>query len=201
MKRPLGFKKKLYGIDLDGVCFDFLGPCLEFMSSELHRHFDRNEVTSYYWFENEDVDLTEKEFWNEFHKFGKENHGYRRLPLLPGTIEALRAIVAAGHEICYITSRPEYALQDTIDALEEHDFPFRENLRFAKGKKTPIINELSVDVFIDDSPTTIPEITANTRATIYCRSYKCNEHLDETFFTRVYNWEEFLQYEGLSVDV
>lgn len=192
-------QSKIYGIDLDGVCFDFLGPCLEFMSDSLHRHFDRNEVTSYYWYENDNVDLNEEEFWEEFHKFGRENHGYRHLPLLPGTKEVLKAIKDAGHTIWYVTNRPEYAKQDTIEALASHDFPDRENLIFAKGHKAPIIREKNIDVFIDDSPHTIPEITANTRATIYCRSYKCNEHLDDTFFTRVYGWDEFMEHEGLNV--
>jgi uncharacterized HAD superfamily protein len=199
MKRArLGFKRptKIYGIDLDGVCFDFVNPFRLWLNDHLHCHLEEEEITSYYWYE--DTDISKEEFFREFDSFGHAG-GYRNLPLLSGTKEALNAIVANGHEIMYVTNRPEYALRDTIAALKEHNFPFRKQLIFAKGKKSPIIKEKNIDVFIDDSPRTITEITALTRATIYCRSYPFNEYLDDTFFTRVNSWDEFLEHERIKI--
>lgn len=195
--RKLKFKPKRYGIDLDGVCFDFINAFRRHLNSSLHKHLEEEEITSYYWYET--TDITKEQFMEEFDRFGDDLNGYRNLEILPGTKEALEAIVSAGHEIFYITNRPLYAESATIEALEEHKFPFRQNLTFAQGKKSPVINEKNVDVFIDDSPRTIEDVTVNTRADIYCRSYKFNEHLDDTFFTRVTSWEEFLEREGLSV--
>jgi uncharacterized HAD superfamily protein len=188
---------KVYGIDLDGVCFDFMGAFIDWLNGALTMDLKKEEITSYYW--HETTDVTKKEFMREFDKFGDEGHGYRHLELLPSALEGLKKIHNEGHKIYYITNRPPYALQDTIDCLEEHGFPQRDNLYFAKGSKVPLIKKFAVDVFIDDSPRTIEELTANTRANIYCRNYKFNEHLDDTFFTRVNGWDEFLRAENFNV--
>jgi len=193
----VSLEHKVYGIDLDGVCFDFKNPFRIWLNDHLHCHLEENEITSYYWHESSD-EIDEHDFWKEFHNFGAAN-GYRDLPVLPGTLEALNKLVTEGHEIYYVTNRPEYALEDTKIALEKHNFPFRERLIFAKGKKSPIIKEKNIDVFIDDSPFTLEDITVNTRANIYCRDDLYNRKLDDTFFTRVHNWNEFLEAEGLNV--
>ena len=188
--------KKVYGIDLDGVCFDFMGAFIEWLNGTLPVNLDKKEITSYYW--HETTDVSKEDFDREFDNFGIEGHGYRNLELLDGALEGLKRIHEAGHKIVYITSRPTYTEQDTIDCLGEHEFPQRENLYFSQGSKAPLVKELNVDVFIDDSPSTVTDLSVNTRATIYCRSYKFNEHLDDTFFTRVDSWTEFMDAEGLS---
>ncbi len=194
-------KPELYGIDLDGVCFGFkqgFGPWLEEKLGV--KMPEDKEITSYYWHKNVEG-LEEDDFWREFHAFG-ESGGYRHLPLLKGTLEALNSIVAAGNKIIYITSRPDYALQDTKDALEEFDFPFRDNLIFAGGHKGPIINAQGVDVFIDDSPTTLQEICSDTTARIYCADHAFNREVETVRpFTRVTSWDEFLVAEGLNINV
>ncbi|TFH25798.1 hypothetical protein E4G67_00480 [Candidatus Bathyarchaeota archaeon] len=193
------FTKKLYGIDLDGICFDFMHGFCNWLEEKVGVTVpDDEEITSYYWFEVVDG-LDKDTFWEEFHKFGNAN-GYRDLALLPGAKEGLESIIAAGHEVMYITNRPEYAFADTQVALERHQFPFRERLVFANGSKAPHIRENNVDVFIDDSPRTIAEIVANTEATVYCMDYTFNRALNDlTGYVRVYNWDEFLTAEKINV--
>ena len=188
----------LYGIDLDGICFGFMPGLCKWLEDKAGVTMPEDEeITSYYWYETVDG-LDKKTFWDEFHKFGKQG-GYRTLALLPGTKEALQAIVDAGHEIMYITNRPEYALEDTKGALAEHEFPFQENLIFANGSKAPVIREHGVDAFIDDSPRTIAQICEDTDARIYCRDYPMNRGIDSVHnYTRVHSWDEFLKAEGLN---
>lgn len=190
--------KKVYGIDLDGVCFDFVNPFRLWLNEKLSIDIGPNEITSYYWHESRD-DLSKKQFYEEFDRFGMEGHGYRDLALLDGAVEGLRAIHAAGHDIYYITSRPLYALEDTKIALSNAGFPQQEHLHFAKGDKVPLLKEFNIDVFIDDSPTTVVNLATNTRAQIYCRNYQFNEHLDDNdgkWFRRVDDWSQFLEQEG-----
>lgn len=192
--------KKVYGIDLDGVCFDFLNAFRCWLNGALHIHLEEEEVTSYYWYEDSE-DISKKQFFEEFDKFGMEGHGYRDLVLLEGAVEGLNAIDAAGHEIFYITNRPLYALEDTKIALAKAGFPQQKNLHFAKGDKAPLLKEFNVDVFIDDSPRTVSQLAIGTRAQIYCRNYKFNEHLNDNdgqWFRRVDNWDQFLKAEGFS---
>lgn len=193
-------KTKVYGIDLDGVCFDFLNAFREWLNGRLSVDIKEEEITSYYWYENNDI--TKEEFFREFDLFGDQNHGYLDLELIEGTLTALAAIHGAGHEIYYITNRPLYTLEDTKTALLYHNFPQRENLHFAKGDKAPLLEKFNVDVFIDDSPRTVGSLAANTRAQVYCRNYPFNSHLDSNdgkWFRRVNNWSEFLKAEGFCV--
>ena len=188
----------LYGIDLDGVCFDFMHAFCKWLEDRAGiKCPEDEEITSYYWHEVIDG-LEEDEFWKEFHNFGN-NKGYAYLNLMPGTKQALSDIIDAGHEIVYITNRPEYARHDTEISLQYHLFPHRHNLIFANGAKTPVIRSMEVDVFIDDSPTTIEEISTGTTARIYCRDYPFNRKLSKSLnFTRVYSWEEFLDHEQIT---
>lgn len=191
--------KKVYGIDLDGVCFDFLNAFRCWLNDALHIDIKEHEVTDYYWYKSS-KDINEKQFWKEFDKFGIGGHGYRHLKLLEGAVEGLSAIDAAGHDIFYITNRPPYAIEDTKISIAKAGFPQQHNLHFAKGDKAPLIKKFNIDVFIDDSPTTVARLAANTRAQIYCRNYKFNEHLDDNdgkWFRRVNNWSEFLIQEGI----
>jgi len=192
---------RLFGIDLDGVCFDFMHAFCGWLEDKAGIQVPKDEeITSYYWYET--IDGLEKDtFWDEFHKFGKAN-GYRDLNLLPGAVDGLNAIKEAGHNLIYITNRPEYSYLDTCTALERHQFPDRDNLIFAGGSKAPLIREHDVHCFIDDSPRTIAEICANTQARIYCMDYPFNRNLhDLTGYTRVHNWSEFLSAEGVGVSV
>ena len=185
---------KTYGIDLDGVSFDFSKGFRDWLRKNLDLHITDEEITSYYWFQT-CLKISEKDFWEEFHKFG-QNGGYKNLEVIPGTLEALNKIAIKGHKIVYITSRPDYATQDTKDALLMHNFPFAHNVHIAGKSKVPLIYEHEVDVFIDDSPTTIHDIVWNTEVKVYCRDYLFNRNLSVPV-TRVTSWHDFLTHEGL----
>lgn len=190
----------VYGIDLDGICFNFLKAFCEWLEEHAGIPIpDNEEITSYYWYETVDG-LDKDTFWNEFHRFGHSG-GYRNLELLPGALEGLHSIVNAGHRIFYVTNRPEYARKDTEEALSEHRFPFAANLEFAKGAKAPVVRDLGICAFIDDSPRTIAELCANTSARIYCMDYPMNREIHDIHnFTRVKSWDEFLRAEGIHVE-
>jgi len=188
-------KKKCVGVDLDGVCFNFSKAFCNWLEEKLGIKCDWKKITSYYWYECT-PELTKKVFWEEFHKFGKAD-GYANLPLIPGAKEALDKIAAAGHTIHFITNRPNYAMRQTLRALKRDGFPGDARVHFAKGDKRPLVRQLNVDVFIDDSPSTITELTTGTQAKVYCMDAPYNQSLDDTRFTRVHNWDEFMRMEEL----
>jgi len=192
--------KKLYGIDLDGICFDFGSAFYKWIGDHTYLEMPpMEEITSYYWHENI-KGLSKEVFWDEFHKFGK-SEGYFSLKLIPGALEGLFAIRDAGHDIMYITNRPNYAIAQTKRALETHGFPNADKVEFANGIKAPVIREYGVDVFIDDSPRTIAEICANTEAKIYCMDYPFNRSIHDVYnYTRVRSWNDFLRSENITDD-
>jgi uncharacterized HAD superfamily protein len=184
----------LYGIDLDGVCFEFCPAFCDWLYKKTGVFCDPNKLTSYYWHECIDG-LSKEVFWKEFHRFG-HSQGYHHLEVVSGAIESLNKIRTAGNKIVYITHRPRYAYFDTLAALEKHNFPSRNSLVFAEGAKAPWVNDIGVDVFIDDSPKTLKELCRDTDARVYCMDYLYNKQLNLDF-TRVGSWSEFLECERL----
>lgn len=191
-------RKKVYGIDLDGVCFDFTKSFSKWLRDRLGVKCNKENIKSYWWHECTDG-LSEDDFWKEFHKFGKEGHGYMDLELMPGTLAALDTILAAGHKIIFITHRPDYAREDTRIALKNAGISGDIELVFTDKSKSLVIKKRNVDVIIDDSPNAIADVSTNTRATVYCRDHLYNRHLDDTlgWWKRVSDWAEFLVMEGL----
>lgn len=187
--------KKLYGIDLDGVCFDFVSSFCAWLKENANVEVPANEeITSYYWYECING-LDKKTFWNEFHRFGEYGHGYKHLEPIEGARDALHKIIETGHDIIYVTNRPTYSKQDTLDSLRMHEFPVRE-LIFTEGKKHPIMIERGVDTIIDDSPRVIKELLRFTDVDVYVYNQPFNQNIDGEF-TRVSSWAEFLEAEGI----
>lgn len=184
-----------YGIDLDGVCFDFLNVFRKHLNGAFGLKLEEHEITSYWWHEDTE-ELDEDDFYAEFDKFGRAG-GYRNLPLLPGTVDALERIENAGHQIFYITNRPEYARKDTIATMKEHGFPFSKNLFFALGDKTTLINDLSINVFIEDSGETVIDIAKKTKAYVYCVDYLHNRDVEHSQVERIKDWDDFLLAEAI----
>ena len=53
---------KTYGIDLDGVCFNFCDAFRIWLNISLNININLNEITSYYWHEDID-DLSREQFF------------------------------------------------------------------------------------------------------------------------------------------
>lgn len=189
---------KVYGVDLDGVTFDFKRGLGLHIEDKLGIPYVEKDIISYFWHECVDG-LEEDKFFELFHEFGRGG-GYRDLDALPGAIEGIKELIKNGHEVRFITSRPLYAYRDTVECLVEHGLDKGIHLHFAEGPKSTYIKKYSIDVFIDDSPDTITELVANTRAQIYCMDHGFNHHLDDNdgkWFKRVHGWDEFLEAEGI----
>ncbi len=192
--------KKVYGIDLDGVTFKFKRGLGLYIEDVLGIPYKEEDIVCYYWHECIEG-LTKEDFNRCFHEFGRGG-GYRDLDPRPKTIEGIKRIIKAGHEVRFITNRPLYAYRDTVECLVEHGLDTKTFLHFADGSKVPYVKKYNVDVFIDDSPHTIPELVSNTRAQIYCMDHLFNRELDDNcgkWFKRVYNFDEFLEIEGINV--
>lgn len=188
-------KPKTYGIDLDGVCFDFLGGFANWLKSNYNIDVQPQNLTNYYW-TGFDPALKELIWKTYFHEFCRKG-GLLSLADLPGAAAGLNTLIDMGNTVHFITSREDYAKDDTIEAITNKLGIYSPSVHIAKGHiKAPYVRDLLVDVFIDDAPHTLAEVACNTRATVYCMDQPYNREVDETFITRVHNWQEFLAAEG-----
>ncbi|MDQ1736299.1 MAG: hypothetical protein QOH56_2550 [Pseudonocardiales bacterium] len=93
----------------------------------------------------------------------------RDTPLGVG-LELVAEQLAAGHEIVWLTGRPDWLRETTIDWLGEHDLPTaelfmrgRRDFRPARQLKVDVLGELAerdIALFVDDDPDVIRTATA-----------------------------------------
>lgn len=185
---------KVYGIDLDGVCFNFLEGFGGFLCAQYNICIPLEKITDYHW---TGVDESLKQtIWNVyFHEFCRSG-GMGRLNPINGAAHGLRRLIESGNKIHFISSREDYVEEETIRSIEDKLGIKNPSVYIVQGKKkSSHVNRLGVEVFIDDSPTVIAELVENTKAKVYTMDYPYNRHITHET-SRVTSWEEFLKFEG-----
>lgn len=115
---------------------------------------------------------------------------YTDCPAFPDALEVLQELEKQGHEIFYITARPEEHGIRTRDWMKKKGFPVRDD-RFYYGmaddEKTHIIKKLELDYYVDDKPAvlnTLKEIPVK----LIVKNQSYNQEVD---FERLVNWKDF----------
>lgn len=173
------------GIDLDGVCYDFVESLRHYLiTHEDFIHEELPETTTWNFFEdnwNMDLETYLEHFRNGVDAGVVFLHG----PPHDGCKETLEKFMEDGDSLNIVTHRRsagQRPVHNTIDWLQREEIPFT-NLTFAKDK-TVVRN----DVFIEDNVDNFLDLeAAGVRAYIMDRPW--NQHLDTPY--RVYGWEDF----------
>lgn len=185
---------KVYGLDLDGVCFNFVDAFCEHLFNNTGVNCRPGEITNYYWYECYD-ELTPEKFWEEFDKFGLAG-GYGKLKVIDGVIEGIKRLKDDGKVIA-ITHRPEYARYDTLITVRSKLGIEDGNTYITTRPKSELINELKIDVYIDDAPHIVDDIIRNTSARVYMIDAKYNKDFEHPDVIRVNSFKEFVDSEVL----
>ena len=129
-------------------------------------------------------DIISEDDWNESFEWFEDNGGYATLPAIDGTRTALEALLAAGHELVYVTSRHSKFKGETELSIILNKLPNKKTY-FAPRGKGRILRKLNPDVFVDDA---IKNCEAAQRASIK-KIYMIDAHYnkEETRFERLYN--------------
>lgn len=126
-----------------------------------------------------------KEMWNN----SLEDIYYTTCPPFPDAVEMLQELDKQGHEIYYITARPEEHGQRTKKWLKENGFPVQEG-RFYYGMKDEdkikIIQMLDLDYYFDDKPAVLDTLS-NEPVKLFVKNQTYNQHLD---IPRITDWSE-----------
>jgi uncharacterized HAD superfamily protein len=180
------------GLDLDGVVFDFVHG----FSLFLHDHYGApvirsEEATAWYW--HADVGLTEAQ-WHEGFAAFSAGGGFRGLELRPGAWDGVWSLLAAGHEIQYVSARRGAPRADTVQALVRNRLP-PGPLRISEHKGRAV-RELGLDVFVDDRPANVLEVLrAGARTFVMDLPYnRCDLPAE---IVRVAGWRELLERIGV----
>lgn len=188
---------KIYGVDLDGVCFDFTTVFSSWLKEKLKVDYKEEDIVEYHWYKCIHS-ISEDDFFKEFHRFGKAGM-YSRLPLLPGATEAVERILSRGDKIWFVTARPKYAREDTFRAVRESFGISEKSIVFSGGKdyKAEAVNLLGINIFVEDGPHYAESIALQTQALVYLMDKPYNRKVANPKIIRVNSWNDVMQEEGL----
>lgn len=159
------------GIDLDGVVANFTKGWMDFYNREHGTAFVVADSKRWH----DLVDLTHfndiEEFWN----WSSDLDGHSvfwHLEPFAGAVEALGSLVAAGHRIVVLTTKPDFAIADTHEWIEMHGIPTTE-IHILEDKW-----DVDCDVYLDDGPHILPGLVKNRPNRTVCRYVRpWNDHV------------------------
>ena len=111
-------------------------------------------------------------------------------PAFQDAVETLHVLVAEGHDIYYITSRPKHHCPRTRAWIKAQGFPVKDENFYcgmADHEKIDIIQSLQLDYYVDDKPAVLETLQGlGTKVIVKDQSY--NQHVD---LPRLVNWSKF----------
>jgi len=173
----------VFGVDLDGVCADYMTGFAKFVSKELKvEESSLPEITEWGYHQ---WGLDDEEF-TKLHFKAVKQHLHRDLPIVEGCAEALWRLSDAGVWIRLITHRlytnwsHQAVVSDTVHWLDTHKIPYRD-LCFLGNKP-----QVEANLYIDDAPHNILGLrNAGNKVIVFDQPY--NQHLDQP---RAKSWLE-----------
>lgn len=150
------------GIDLDGVVANFTKGWMYFYNNQFGTELA--PADSQRW--NDVVNLTHFDDIDEFWQWCSDLDGrsvFWHLEPFPGAIEALRDLANSGHDLIILTTKPEFAVDDTYEWIERNRIPAIE-IHILDDKW-----RVECDVYLDDGPHILPGLVANRPRATVCR--------------------------------
>lgn len=186
-----------YALDLDTVCFDFIGAFKKQIEEKYYTKIKNSDITRWYW--NQCLPFISKESFDaEFDTFINSG-GFRHLDAFVEARLAVQLILDAGHNLYFITNRPKSAIHQTYDSIAKF-FPFFEFKKIIfSDRKSKDCEKLDIDVFVDDSAHHAIDVWAHTEAKVYMLKMPYNEmvSVDDPKFIKISSLYDFCIKENL----
>ena len=181
-----------FGFDIDDTLINLREHAFHIYKQKLNKEVDMDVFHALQRVEiHEPFGLTDQQ-GNEMWQRSLEEIYYTDCAPFPDAVETLKKLDKAGHEIYYITARPEEHGERTKIWLKEQGFPVHPNRFFcgmADHEKVHIIKNLNLDYYIDDKPE-ILEPLANESVNLLIKDQSYNQHAD---IPRLVDWTDFIK--------
>lgn len=153
------------GIDIDGTIKHTHRAAIKVYNEEFDRNITEDEVETFYL--DEPYGLTGEEGQKVWRRL--ESRIYTIGVPREHAPEALQKLVEEGHEVYYITARPDMQKikEITIEWLKRHNFPYDgTNLYMGSLNKGKLAKELDIDLFFEDDPHHLDSLAEHGIATV-----------------------------------
>lgn len=177
------------GLDVDGVCFDFVGAVADYADK------DRPKADKWHFFEEWG--------WNR-KRFCKECRSYVRISgglfwsgyRIDGAFAGVRALLEAGHRVVFVTARNGFgdSSLDYVVARRTRDwiewvFGIPDPIVHFSAQKDEAARLFNIDYFLDDKPENVEALRkVGVKAYLFDQPWN-RDHLT---MRRVGSWEEFV---------
>lgn len=158
MTRPLRL-----GIDLDGVVADFNAGWIALHNDEFGTDLHPEMVQTWDGLAELGGFADMGAFWRWARGSDERPSIFRHLDPYPTALDTLHALAGDGHRIVVVTTKPDWAVTDTLRWLADHELPTRE-VHITDDK-----HEVDCDVYLDDSPWVVPSLVRHHPDRAVCR--------------------------------
>jgi len=178
------------GIDLDGVVADFNRGWTTAWNEQRGTSLTVEDVDSWDVLPRLTGLPSMGDFWRWASDLGEGRSLFRDLPTFDGALDAIRALVDAGHHTVVLTAKPRWAVHDTLSWLADVQFPTTE-VHILEDK-----HQVACDVYIDDAPHVLADyVRERPDATILRFVRPWNEPVPGTH--AVHGWQDILDHLGV----
>ena len=151
------------GVDLDGVVADFTGGWVSLYNAAFGAGLHPDQVTTW----DAPAELTSfatmTEFWRWARTAGGDGRSlFASLAPYPGAVDGLHRLISAAH-VAIITTKPSWAIPDTLGWLAALELPLREVHITADKASVPC------DVYVEDSPRQLAALRRHRPDAVVCR--------------------------------
>lgn len=178
----------VFGVDLDGVCADFIGGLRPIAARWLGKDIEKLTPEPLYGFREWGLDDDHFKY-EDLHRFAVTEHDlFASLEPMEGAAQALRRLSKDGVRIRIITHRlyipftHKASVSQTVDWLDHNGFPYWD-LCFMREK-----GAVGANIYVEDSPSNIAELRhMNASVIVFENSTNKDPGFDPPKAT---NWEE-----------
>ena len=179
-----------FGFDIDDTLINLRGHAFHLYNKKLEKTLGLDVFHTIQTVEiHEPFGLTGEQ-GGQMWKDNMEEIYFTDCPSFDGALETLQQLVAEGHEVYYITSRPKHYCAQTREWVKAQGFPVKDENFFCgmqDDEKIATIKELQLDYYFDDKPAVL-ETLANVDTKVYVIDHSYNRNVD---MPRMKKWSEF----------
>lgn len=151
------------GIDLDGVVADFNAGWIRLHREEFGSDLHPSMVQTWDGLAELGGFADMRAFWRWAEGGASRPSIFRHLELYPTALDTLRRLRRDGHHVVIVTTKPSWAVNDTFRWLADNEIPTRE-VHITDHK-----HEVDCDIYLDDSPTVLPDLLTHRADRLICR--------------------------------